>query len=79
MPPNGLDVTIHFLGAEATFKRWADLDGCTGMPTDTGGGCMTYSECKAGAAVTLCTTQGGSHDPGDPNVGWEMLKKHPMP
>jgi polyhydroxybutyrate depolymerase len=49
------------------------------MPTDTGGGCMTYSECKAGAAVTLCTTQGGSHDPGDPNVGWEMLKKHPMP
>jgi polyhydroxybutyrate depolymerase len=78
-PPNGLNVTIHFLGAEATFKRWAELDGCTGMPMDTGGGCMTYTECKEGAAVTLCTTQGGSHDPGDPKVGWEMLKKHPMP
>ena len=79
MPPNGLNVTIHFLGAEATFKRWADLDGCTGMPTDTGGGCSTYSECKEGVAVTLCTKQGGSHDPGDPKVGWDMLKKHPMP
>ena len=79
MPPNGLDVTIHFLGAEATFERWADLDGCTGTPMDTGGGCMTYSTCSEGAAVTLCTEQGGSHDPGDAKTGWEMLQAHPMP
>jgi polyhydroxybutyrate depolymerase len=78
-PPNGLDVTIHFLGAEATFKRWAELDGCTGMPMDTGGGCMTYSECKEGAAVTLCTTRNGSHDPGDAKIGWEMLRSHALP
>jgi polyhydroxybutyrate depolymerase len=78
-PPNGLNVTIHFMGAEATFKRWAELDGCTGMPMDTGGGCMTYSACKEGVAVTLCTTPGGSHDPGDARVGWEMLKSHALP
>jgi hypothetical protein len=29
--------------------------------------------------VTLCTTQGGGHVTGDPNIGWNMLKKHAMP
>jgi polyhydroxybutyrate depolymerase len=79
MPPNGLNVTIHFLGAEATFKKWSELNECTGMPMDTGDGCQTYTQCKAGTEVTLCTTQGGSHDPGDAKRGWEMMKKHPMP
>jgi len=79
MPPNGLNVTIHFLGAEATLKRWAELNECTGAPMDTGNGCQTYTQCKAGTEVTLCTKQGGSHDPGDAKLGWEMMKKHPMP
>ena len=79
MPPNGLKVTIHFLGAEATFKKWSELDGCTGAPVDSGGGCQTYDPCKDGSTVTLCTKQGGSHDPGDANKGWEFMKKHPMP
>jgi len=78
-PPNGLNVTIHFLGAEGTFKKWADLNGCTDTPTDTGNGCKAYTQCKEGTEVTLCTKQGGSHDPGDPKVGWAMLKKHAMP
>jgi polyhydroxybutyrate depolymerase len=78
MPPSGLNVTIHFLGAEATFKKWADLDGCTDMPMDTGDGCQTYSQCQGGTEVTLCTKQGGGHDPGDATRGWETLKKHPM-
>jgi polyhydroxybutyrate depolymerase len=78
-PPNGLNVTIHILGAEATFKKWAELDGCTGTPTDTGNGCQTYTRCKEGVEVTLCTKQGGGHDPGDPELGWAMMKKHPMP
>jgi polyhydroxybutyrate depolymerase len=79
MPPNGLNVTINFRGAEATFKKWAELDGCTGTPTESSKGCQTYSQCKAGVEVTLCTQTGGGHDAGDPNVGWEMLKKHPLP
>jgi len=79
MPPNGLNVTIHFQGAEGTFKTWSGLNGCTGTPTDTGAGCKTYSQCKEGTEVTLCTKQGGSHEPGDAVRGWETLKTHPMP
>jgi polyhydroxybutyrate depolymerase len=78
-PPNGLNVTIHFQGAENTFKKWAELNGCTGEPMAGSGGCRTYAQCKAGTEVTLCTKQGGSHDPGDAKLGWAFMKKHPMP
>jgi polyhydroxybutyrate depolymerase len=71
---------VHFLGAVATFKRWAELNQCTGTPVDTGmAGCQTYTQCAAGVEVTLCTKQGGSHDTGDATLGWAMMKKHPMP
>ena len=80
MPPNGLQVTIHFLGAEGTFQKWAQLDGCTGSPSaPDSNGCSTYSQCNDGVEVTLCTKQGGSHDPGNAQIGWPMLKAHPMP
>jgi polyhydroxybutyrate depolymerase len=79
-PPNGLNVTIHFLGAVGTFQKWAQLDGCTGSPSAAdSNGCQTYSQCSAGVEVTLCTTQGGGHVTGSPQIGWAMLKKHPMP
>jgi polyhydroxybutyrate depolymerase len=78
-PPNGLNVTIHFQGAENTFKTWSELNGCTGTPMDGAGGCKTYAQCKEGTEVTLCIKQGGSHDPGDAKQGWEFMKKHPMP
>ena len=80
MPPNGLGVTIHFLGAQGTFQKWAQLDGCTGSPSaPDSNGCSTYSQCKDGVEATLCTKQGGSHDPGNQQLGWAMLKSHPMP
>jgi len=79
-PPNGLNVTIHFLGAQGTFQKWAQLDGCTGSPSAAdSNGCSTYSQCSEGAEVTLCTKQGGGHDTGNPQIGWAMLEKHPMP
>lgn len=79
-PPNGLNVTIDFLGAVATFQKWASLDGCTGSPSASdANGCQTYSQCQTGVEVTLCTAQGGGHVTGDPNIGWNMLKKHSMP
>lgn len=80
-PPNGLDVTIHFLGAEATFQKWAELNGCTGTPIDgvAGIGCRTYTECDEGVEVTLCTNEGGDHLPGDANIAWPMIKKHSLP
>jgi polyhydroxybutyrate depolymerase len=69
---------IHFLGAQGTFEKWAELNQCTGEPMDTGGGCETYTQCAQGVEVTLCTS-GGGHSTGDPDVGWPMLAKHPMP
>jgi polyhydroxybutyrate depolymerase len=79
-PPNGLNVTIHFLGAEGTFQKWSQLDGCTGSPSaPDSNGCSTYAQCQAGVEVTLCTAQGGGHVTGDPKIGWAMLKAHPMP
>jgi polyhydroxybutyrate depolymerase len=78
-PPNGLAIEVDFLGAEANFMKWSQLDGCTGSPTMDSSGCRTYSECQAGAEVTLCTTQGGSHDYGSPDIAWQMLMKHPLP
>ncbi len=80
MPPSGLQVTIHFLGAQGTFQKWAQLDGCTGSPSaPDSNGCSTYSQCKDGVEATLCTKQGGGHDPGNSQLGWAMLKSHPMP
>jgi polyhydroxybutyrate depolymerase len=43
------------------------------------GGCKTYTQCKDGVEVTLCTAQGGSHVTGDAKVAWPMLKKYLLP
>jgi polyhydroxybutyrate depolymerase len=84
-PPNGLNLTITFLGAVGTFQKWAQLDQCTGSPANnsslgtTDGTCQTYSQCAAGVSVTLCTKQGGSHDPGYADLAWPMLKTYTLP
>ena len=77
-PPNGLNVTNHFLGAESTFAKWAELDGCTGTP-EKSGDCSTYTQCGAGVEVTSCIKQGGGHSTGDPDVAWETLKRFALP
>jgi polyhydroxybutyrate depolymerase len=68
---------IHFLGAENTFKRWAELDQCTGTPA-TNGGCKSHTQCAAGVEVTLCTTSNG-HATGDATKGWAFLKRFTLP
>ncbi|WP_438011780.1 PHB depolymerase family esterase [Sorangium sp. So ce321] len=74
----GMPVT--FLGAKATFEKWADINGCTGSASaEDGQGCSTYSTCEGGVEVALCTKQGGSHEPGNAAVGWPVLKRHTMP
>jgi polyhydroxybutyrate depolymerase len=78
-PPNGLPITNHFLGAQATFAKWAMLDGCTDQPADKGGGCSTYSQCQGGVEVTACIKQGGGHEKEDPNVAWATLKRFTLP
>ena len=73
----GMPVT--FLGAQATFQKWADLDGCTPPPSaPDGNGCSTYSTCAGGVEVVLCTVPGGQTF-GDAGVTWPVLKRHSLP
>jgi polyhydroxybutyrate depolymerase len=70
---------ITFLGAQATFERWAQIDGCTGSPSaEDANGCSSYSGCQAGVEVILCTKQGGGEDPGDPSIAWPVLQRHTL-
>jgi polyhydroxybutyrate depolymerase len=70
---------ITFLGARATFEKWATLDGCNGSPSvEDADGCSAYSDCDDGTEVMLCTKQGGGDDPGDARIAWPVLKRHTL-
>ena len=70
---------ITFLGAEATFEKWAQIDQCTGDPSPAdSNGCSSYSSCADGVEVILCTKQGGLAEPGDASIAWPVLKRHPL-
>jgi polyhydroxybutyrate depolymerase len=74
------DMTMEVLGAVGTFGKWASLDGCTGAPSEVDvNGCSTYSNCKDGSEVTLCTLVDQGQVVGDARLSWDFLKKHPMP
>jgi len=77
-PPNGLD-TIHFLGARATFEAWAGLNSCNGNPGSDSNGCEAYTSCADNVEVVLCTQQGGGHDQGDAQAGWNFLQRFTLP
>lgn len=72
-PPNGLD-TIHFLGARATFNKWAQLNSCNDNPSNANG-CEVYNSCSGNVEVVLCTQEGGGHAQGDAQAGWRFLKR----
>jgi polyhydroxybutyrate depolymerase len=76
--PNGFVGKHTFLGAVATFEKWAEVDGCTGEPVMESGGCQTYKQCKDGVEVTLCTV-GGGHTWPDPERSWETLSRFTLP
>jgi polyhydroxybutyrate depolymerase len=70
---------ITFLGAKATFERWAQINRCTGSPSpEDSNGCSMYSVCQGGVEVVLCTKQGGREEPGDATVAWPLLKRHTL-
>lgn len=74
----GMPVT--FLGAQATFAKWAGLDGCSGAPSaPDGAGCASYSSCAGGVEVVLCTKAGSGQVWGDPAIAWPVLKRHRLP
>jgi len=76
---SGFNDGLNFLGAEGTFKYWAEADGCTGSPAKNKDGCDEYSNCKDGVKVVLCTKQNGGHEQGDGNIGWPFLKQFTLP
>ena len=70
---------ITFLGAKATFEKWAEIDGCTGSPsTEDSNGCSAYSSCQDGVEVILCTQKDGHQDPGNASFAWPVLKRHTL-
>ena len=72
-------MSITFLGAKATFEKWAEIDGCTGSPSaGDSSGCSTYASCKDGVEVVLCTKPEGHQDPGDAGFAWPVLKRHTL-
>jgi polyhydroxybutyrate depolymerase len=73
-------MAIPFLGAKGTLEKWGQINQCTGSASaEDSNGCSTYSTCKDGVQVTLCTKQGGTHEAGNANVGWPLLKKYTLP
>jgi polyhydroxybutyrate depolymerase len=74
----GMPVT--FLGAQATFQKWAAIDQCAGAPSaPDSNGCATYAACQGGVEVVLCTNQGGGQAQGNAAIAWPILKRHPLP
>jgi polyhydroxybutyrate depolymerase len=74
----GMPVT--FLGAQATFQKWAEIDGCSGAPSvPDANGCSSYSTCQGGVQVVLCSAQGGGQAWGDATNARPVLKRHPLP
>ncbi len=71
---------LTFLGAKETFKKWAELDGCTGEPKQNtpSAGCETYDSCQGGAKVVLCS-QDIDHNEGDAQMGWDFVKQFSLP
>jgi len=83
-PPNGLNVTVTFMGAEENAKWWANFNGCTEGPSaPDSSNCIKYTNCKAGTEVVLCTFVGTGtffgHEPGDANIVWPFLKRFTLP
>ncbi len=75
---DGMPVT--FLGAQATFRKWGELDQCTGTPSaGDSNGCSAYPSCQDDAEVILCSKQGGGLEAGNAGIAWPVLKRHSLP
>ena len=76
-------------GAQDNFKRWAKMNGCTGLPTKTAvtvnSHVEEYSNCSSGVKVKLYTLKSGhvtytNTDGVDvAKITWDALKTHSLP
>jgi len=62
---NGPRLVADTLGAVASNRAWAQIQGCSTTATtrriNATTSCQTFSGCRGGTAVSLCTIQGGAH------------------
>jgi polyhydroxybutyrate depolymerase len=80
-------MSIHFLGAEATWKQWAQIDGCTdtpayaATPSSATYNCAYYKQCQGGVQVGVCiNTSGHAYaTAAGAQTGWTFLKQYTLP
>jgi polyhydroxybutyrate depolymerase len=69
---------LTFLGAEASFAKWAAINDCTAGPSpEDANGCAAYTGCAGGVDVALCTSDGQDQH-SDPRVAWPILRSHEL-
>ncbi|MGC4068281.1 MAG: hypothetical protein QM784_27255 [Polyangiaceae bacterium] len=74
------DKSVNLMGAQGTFTKWAQLNECTGAPSEPdAGGCSTYSSCAAGTEVTLCSLEGQGQAMGDASKIWQTISRFTIP
>jgi polyhydroxybutyrate depolymerase len=74
---SGMPITL--LGAQATFRKWAQVNQCTDSPSaEDSNDCSTYSACQGGVEVLLCTKPGDGQAANNPGVSWSVLKRHTL-
>ena len=73
-------------GAKGTLELWKDINGCTGDPSTTLEHCETYTQCRAGVEVTLCSLPSTGHILYTNSLGfsvadnaWDMFKRQTLP
>jgi polyhydroxybutyrate depolymerase len=78
---------IYFLGAEACWKQWAQIDGCTDTPTypatpnSDAYSCAYYKQCQDGVQVGVCINNSGHSyaTAAGAQTGWAFLKQFTLP
>jgi polyhydroxybutyrate depolymerase len=77
--PTPVTNTIVFIGAQATFDKWSEFNGCTGPAQDIGNNCTQVSGCEGGTENTLCVIEGGNHEQPRANLLWPILREYTLP
>jgi polyhydroxybutyrate depolymerase len=81
------NMPIYFLGAQACWKQWAQIDGCTDTPTypatpnSATYNCAYYKQCEGNVQVGVCINNGGHGyaTAAGAQTGWTFLKQFTLP
>jgi polyhydroxybutyrate depolymerase len=78
---------IYFLGAQACWKQWAQINGCTDSPTypatpnSATYNCAYYKQCQDNVQVGVCINNSGHAyaTSAGAQTGWTFLKQFTLP